>query len=161
MTQVGYGIQLSHKGWTALSPGKMPRDLAKNAKKHAKQKEIVGPDNKVYLVEGVLEFCLANNFKINSATHLIRKVLSGKQKHYHGWRLPENMDYDWRARPEYKTAKAFMYKFISPDGLVYENVTNLTKFCEEHGVGLTNFNRMMLDPQKRKAEGWSCIPVAI
>ena len=34
------------------------------------------------------------------------------------------------------------YSFISPDGIIYKNITNLTNFCDEHNLKMKGMSKL-------------------
>lgn len=54
---------------------------------------LIGPDDVEYEVCGICDFCYQHGLKSRKS---LGAVISGKQIHYQGWRLIQNIKYDWR-----------------------------------------------------------------
>lgn len=87
----------------------------------------VSPDGMEYRdIVNLSEFCKTHNLAM-SAMHLVAK---GKLNHHQGWMLIERpID-----APKPRAIKNSIFEFLSPDGDIYENITNLRSFCEEHNL---------------------------
>lgn len=62
-----------------------------------------------------------------------------------------------RKNPKGIAARGIIYPPVqSPDGKVYTNITNLSKFCEEHGLCRPNFRKLLLG-KINNSLGWRVV----
>lgn len=98
---------------------------------NTKYPPIIGPDNIVYNITNVKEFCrehpLLNEI---SRTHL-NAVMCGKRKQHKGFKLLD---------PNSFLSKATRPTLIDPDGVEFINIINITEFCEQHELLKGNIN---------------------
>jgi group I intron endonuclease len=83
---------------------------------------LISPENKEVSFTNIRKFCRENELK-NGAIGLL---LKGKIYYYKGW----IKDY------------SHTYSFINPDGIVYNNIVNLTKFCDEHNLKMKGMSKL-------------------
>jgi hypothetical protein len=62
-----------------------------------------------------------------------------------------------RKNPKGIAARGIVYPSVmSPDGTVYTNIENLSRFCEEHGLTRPNFRKLLLGKIKSSL-GWRLV----
>ena len=129
--------------------------------RHIKTVSLVSPDNVVYEFIGTIrdishELVYTHGVKSEEyAYHGIQRVLSKKAMHFIGWRLLENMGYDWTA----PVKRNYMHKFwdvklVAPDGTVYGPIENLERFCREHGVTRSSDLISVINGNTKYNNGW-------
>lgn len=101
---------------------------------------LVGPDKVVYNnITNLKEFAERHGMKFAD----LHQVFIGKRKSCNGWHLIGNEDY----------RKTPIYAFVSPDGIVFQNITNLKMFCKKHN--LLDSKMCIVWSEKRKShKGW-------
>jgi hypothetical protein len=83
---------------------------------------LISPENKIMIFRNIRKFCRENVLD-NVAIGLL---LKDKIHYYKGW----IRDY------------SHTYSFINPDGIVYNNIVNLTKFCNEHNLKMKGMSKL-------------------
>lgn len=83
---------------------------------------LISPENKITDFRNIRKFCRENKLE-NGAIGLL---LKGKIHYYKGW----IKDY------------SHAYSFIDPEGVVYNNIINLTKFCGEHNLKMKGMSKL-------------------
>lgn len=83
----------------------------------------------------------------------------------HGWMEKEDPEMykklislkGTRKNPKGIAARGIVYPpVLSPSGNIYTNITNLSKFCEEHGLCRPNFRKVLLGKIKSSL-GWKLV----
>lgn len=111
----------SHLGKTI--PQEVRDKLSKSHGDRAnKTYQLISPENKITTFTNIRKFCRDNNLE-NGAIGLL---LKGEIYYYKGW----IKDY------------SHAYSFISPEGIVHDNITNLTKFCNEHNLRMKGMSKL-------------------
>ena len=111
--------------------------------RHIKQYYIVSPNDEIIEIYGTI-VDISNivkksgiSTKLNTIQRMLGDVISKKRLHYKGWRLEENFNLNWEninlTRTNY-TGKTYNISIIGPDGTLYENITNLSKFSRSQGL---------------------------
>lgn len=67
----------------------------------------------------------------------------------------------WEDKKTQSTHRDVVLKFkaISPDGVVFDNQTNLVSFCKERGVDSSDANRRLNGKYKWKPKGWEFVKI--
>ena len=111
----------SHLGKTV--PLTVREQMSKTwGEKANKTYELITPENKHVTFTNIRQFCREN--KLDNVS--ISLLLNNKIYYYKGW----VKDY------------SHSYSFISPDGIIYKNITNLTNFCDEHNLKMKGMSKL-------------------
>jgi group I intron endonuclease len=111
----------SHLGKTI--PATVREQMSKTwGEKANKTYTLISPENKTVDFRNIRKFCRDNGLE-NGAIGLL---LKGEIYYYKGW----VKDY------------SHTYSFISPEGIVHENITNLTNFCVEHDLRMKGMSKL-------------------
>ncbi len=94
---------------------------------------LISPNNEIFEFNNIRKFCRENKLEHNS----IGQLLKGKIYYCNGW----IKDY------------SHTYSFISPDGIVYENIVSLTNFCKEHNLKMKGMSKLHRNDAKSYL-GW-------
>lgn len=130
-------------------------------KRHIISINLVSPDNINYSFRGTVrdisrEMCSNFNFKSENYVYQgLTRLLNGKSKHFIGWRLTNNADFDWKTpiKRKYNT-KQWNVKLVSPCGEVFGPICNLEKFCREHGIRYSSGLINLINGKTRYINGW-------
>jgi group I intron endonuclease len=84
------------------------------------------------------------------------QIVNKKSLSCKGWRLPENINYDYKnyRKKKGKGAKIHNVKFLSPNGEIYGPIFNLEKFSKEHNLNSSVFSNL-ISKRTRYCNGWS------
>lgn len=113
---------------------------------------LISPDNILHEFDSYT----SASKKINSSTGFIRDVVKGKYKSCKGWRLPENIDYDYinYRKVQGRGAKLHNIKLLSPDGNVYGPIFNMESFSRQHNINSSELLNIIAG-RTRYSNGWS------
>jgi group I intron endonuclease len=114
---------------------------------------LIGTDNQEYFFTGYTN--ASKSIGVNSDG--IRLVVIGKLKSYKGWRLPENINYDYKnyRKKNGRGGKFHDVKLLSPDGVVYDGIHNLEEFSRIHKtISASNISNL-IKGRTRYVNGWS------
>lgn len=122
---------------------------------------LVSPDNINYTFKGTMrdisrEMCSKFNFKSeNYVYHGLNRLINKKSKHFIGWRLENNADFDWKApiKRKYNTKK-WDVRLVSPHGEVFGPICNLEHFCREHNIRHSSDIINLIAGRTRYINGW-------
>lgn len=113
---------------------------------------VVDPNGNEHIILDMTNFCREHNLHTTGMFDLVNK----KCRHYKKWRLSntnlETVDtFDLiaqRLRPDgYPPLK-------SPDGKIYTGIKNLSKFCKEHNLTVTNMSSV-INNRAKSHRGWT------
>ena len=88
----------------------------------------------------------------------MRNLVIGKAKSYKGFRLPENLDYDFKnyRKVNGRRAKLHNVKLISPNGEIYGPIFNIEEFCRIHFLSASGL-RHLISGKNKSHKGWKII----
>lgn len=127
---------LQHKGWKAVN-GREKHNY------YRLEYSFLSPSGQIFKGENVNEFAK----KMNLDAGQLREVLNGNMKYSKGWR--KYKDGDEITKFDFKI---YEYKFISPNGKLYE-FDNLGKFARENGICHKNLQAVYKE-RKNHYKGW-------
>jgi len=130
------------------------KSLIKWNESRMKTFKLVSPNNEIHEFKGYSTAAKFIGGKCQSSS--IWQLFNKKSKSYKGWRLLENIDYDYKNynKIKGKGAKLHNFKLLSPDGIVYNNIFNVDEFCRQHDLNpATIFN--IVAGRTRYNNGWS------
>lgn len=121
-----------------------------NSKK--KRFTLISPNNEEVEFFGLTE---ASRL-INSSPSFISRLLKGEVKSCKGWRLIDNIDYDYKnyRRTKNRGAKSHNILLIGPDGNLYGPIFNLEEFARQQGLKSSVFSNI-INGRTRYCNGWS------
>jgi group I intron endonuclease len=129
----------SYKGWRTIENKdydyKGYRSIKnKGAKLH--EVSLLSPEGLVYSnIYNLKKFALEH--KIQSST--LHNIITGRTRYSNGWSL-----YNGNNKPPLeKNAKIFHITLISPNGIEYNNIPNLTKFCRIHNINVSSIRKLI------------------
>lgn len=130
--------------------------LARQAR-NRKEYSFISPENELFTGKGVEYFCSQNNLSVAHMCELLKR----KIKSYKGWRCPENANYKFDVEKLCKKnasnmAKALNVSLISPDGITYSQIVNISKFCFEHGLHRVSIRKLAAG-QIKQTKGWKLV----
>jgi group I intron endonuclease len=107
----------------------------------AQHGSLVSPDGIIYKeIFNMAKFCREHNLCSSSILH----VLHGKFKQYKGWVTLEN----------YLNPIEISYpNIISPDGVIYRGIKDMTKFRQEHNISSKHWSALLSGKHKHY-HGW-------
>ena len=121
--------------------------------------ELVDPDGKLHKFKSFIDAAIKVSIP-DTKPHVVAsafgRLISRKLRSYKGWRIPEEVGYDYKNYRKIKGKGALVHevKLLSPDLKVYENIFNMKKFAIEHGVEPSIlFN--IVARRTRYSNGWS------
>lgn len=122
---------------------------------------LVSPDNINYSFTGTMRDIsrqMYSKFNFKSENYVyqgINRLLNGKSKHFIGWRLTDNEEFDWTApiKRNYNT-KQWDVKLVSPNGEVFGPICNLEQFCREHDIKYSSDLINLINGKTRYINGW-------
>lgn len=122
----------SHKNKTI--PQEVRDKLSKShGDKANKTYVLISPENKITTFTNIRKFCRES--KLDNVS--IGLLLKNKIYYHKGW----VKDY------------SHSYSFISPKGVIYNNITNLTNFCNEHNLKMKGMSKLHCNNIKSSL-GW-------
>jgi hypothetical protein len=122
-------IQMSKSHLGKTIPQEVKDKLSKSHGDRAnKTYELISPNNKIITFTNIRKFCRENELE-NGAIGLL---LKGEIYYYKGW----IKDY------------SHAYSFVNPEGIIYNNITNLTNFCNEHNLKMKGMSKLHCDNAK-------------
>ena len=110
---------------------------------------LVDPSGFVHDVHGIRDFCKEHNM----SNSLVSKLISGEKEIYKGWYLEGTQN------PKVKKggfSKLHMITLISPDGIKYGPISNLSAFCKLHKLHGPEVYRIIKN-HHLSTKGWKCI----
>jgi group I intron endonuclease len=137
--------------------GKIHSDESKRKKAKSRRKigypTVISPKGVQYNIEDMTNFCKDHNLHPTGMFDLVNK----KCRQYKGWTLEgTNLNisqFDLIAkmhRPNgYPSLK-------DPNGNIYKEIVNMSKFCKEHGLSNTNVSSMIAKKAKSH-KGWTVV----
>lgn len=134
-------------------PSYYSRFLA-NQNKKRKSYEFVSPTNEEYTGRGVEEFCKKHGL---SVSHMCA-LANGAIQSYKGWRLRQNKQYTFDRKALCKKnanarATTLPRHLLSPEGIVYGPVVNISSFCNEHNLHRVSIRKLVAGKIKQ-TKGW-------
>ena len=118
------GDEKSHKGWRTVE----------NKDYHHEEKrtydiKLVSPEGTVYgPIVGLCDFAREHGFFKGN----LRSLINGDLKSCMGWKIDDGKS----KRPR---SQKNSYSFMSPEGVVYKDIKNLTEFAEQFGLWYSGF----------------------
>lgn len=130
------------------------KSLIKWNKSRMKTFELVSPNNEIHKFKGYSTAAKFIGGKCDSTC--IWQLFNGKSKSYKGWRLVENINYDYKNPNKIKGKGARLHnvKLLSPEGIVYGPIFNMESFSIEHNV-LSSALYNIISGRIRTYNGWS------
>lgn len=102
---------------------------------------LIAPDGTEYRnIKNLSAFCREHGLESKT----MHSVANGKVPSSLGWRRIDSPP------PKLMTTS---FDFVSPDGIEYRNIQNLSTFCQEHKLGLTSMSQVHAGKQKHH-RGW-------
>lgn len=92
---------------------------------------IIGPDNKIYYITNVKQFCREHPLLDEAGSTHLSEVIKGKRNSHKGFKLQNK---------ESAIVKVARPTLVDPSGIEYPNITNITAFCNEHPLLQGNVN---------------------
>lgn len=127
------------------------KSLSKYNESRKRQFELVDSEGNRYQFSGYTETArlLGLNFR------LLRNLIIGKSMSYKGWRLPENVDYDYKKyrSKNGRRAKLHNVSLISPTGDIYGPIYNIEEFCRNNNLRASNI-RHIISGKNKSYKGW-------
>lgn len=110
--------------------------------------QFISPDGFLYSnIVNLSDFCSKESLDVSAMWH----VWKGELSHYKGWRK-----YIWQELTIFtETIRAdnVPHTIISPDGVVYNDVRNLKRFCNENGLNYSGLRSVVIG-ECHQYKGW-------
>lgn len=138
MSALLLGKQRSHKGW------KRANDVdytPMNSKPY--RVELISPTGELHTFSNIEQFAKEHSLYAPNVSSLMK----GKLKTYKGWRRNDIAS----VRPQ---SKRYSYSFVSPEGVLYSDVRNLTEFAEQNNLNGSSLNSLV-HGRRRSVYGWT------
>jgi group I intron endonuclease len=168
MSEANIGKKLSdetRKRMSEARTGSKHSDETKKKMSEASRKlkydsiALISPDGIIHHnIQNVTDFCKLHGLNNGSVSSMINKKKSYNQAS--GWQV-YSITID--CVEHFKELKAFslqkprepnrVVSFISPSGVLFEGIRNVTAFCKEHSLHNGNVNAIILGKRK-SAQGW-------
>jgi len=128
------------------------KSLNESLKSKSKNFSLVDKDGVIHNFSGYTKTAKLLNLNFR----LLRNLVIGKSKSYMGWRLPENVEYDftkYRSTPN-RRAKTHNVILLSPENKKYGPIFNIEEFAREHNLTSSNV-RHIISGRLKSHKGWT------
>jgi len=110
---------------------------------------LLGPDGNIYgPIFNISNF--ARDKKLDPS--VFHNIIYGRTRYCNGWSLYNGHN----EHPMVKNSKEYNIKLCSPDGLIFQDIRNLTKFCREHDLSVSCIRDLIAYKIKKgNYKGWT------
>ena len=113
---------------------------------------LISPSNESYEFIGYKEAVVVTNCSISFLSQVVNK----KCKSCRGWRLPENIEYDYMKyrKVNGKGARLHNVRLLGPDGVIHGPIFNMNDFARDNKLDSSVFYNI-ISGRTRYCNGWS------
>lgn len=113
--------------------------------------KLLSPQGKVYgPIFNLAKFCSEHNVDQSILSNIIAK----RTQYSNGWSLFEG-SYE---KPKSKNSKVFETNIVSPNNIIYNNISNLAEFCRSHDLKISSFTDLVKGKIKcGEHKGWKLL----